>query len=370
MQNLKDSPYRTNYTTNSRYKWLLKNNIRQITTIVLFLIFGNFAKGNNNEFLKFNYNCSNSHSGFDKVNIIDKRAAKQLLGLVQLGGFNRMEQLKFQGSFTDSLAKYFLNADTSIKNGRELTIILYEFFASEKADAMSETGRLKFSLRFFENLQPSKFEEVLMVDSVYLIQGGDATKKLLRSISERLCEISAIVSKNKYRHNDSLPTYSHDDLFLLDSLEKLKLPIYNTENFNEGVFIDYQHFKNNITDNSKITFDTTVNGKMLVYRWDEIKKKKIKLKIGSFYAACDGKTIVKSTSIGLYNLEKIGFDFFYNGKTSFFSTANNAALMGVMFGLTGLALSSAMNNQEQLFHLKINYLSGHSIPISLPKYQN
>ena len=335
----------------------------------IFILCNSILKGNNNEYLKLNYACSSLHPGFDKVIVIDKREGKQMLGLVQLGGMNRMEQLKFQGSFTDSLAKFFLNSDTLPENGRELVIVLYEIFASEKNDAVSESGRLKFSFRLFENIQPLKYEEILKVDSVYTVQAGDATKKLLRSVSERLCEISASVSEKKNIKFNSVASYSIDELYMLDSLEKLSIPIYNTETFNEGVFMDYEHFKNNNPDSSDISFDTTANGKILVYKWDEIKKKKIKLKIGSFYAACDGKTIVKSTSLGLYNLEKIGFDFYYNGKTSFFTSANNAVFLGLMFGLTGFALASAVNNQEQLFHLKINYLSGHSIPISLPKYQ-
>lgn len=270
-----------------------------------------------NDFLKLNHSCRSLHSGFDKVNVIDNRAGKQLLGLVQLGGFNRMEQVKFDGSFPDSLATFFLSGDSTKSTGRELTIILYELFVSEKTGGMSETGRFKLSMRLFEKVQSSVFQETLMIDSVYRIQATDATKKLLHLVSEELCEIAGIVSEKKTEADLNLPKYSLEELHSLDSLEKLKIPIYNTDSFTPGIYIDYDHFKNNNSDHSTISYDTTFNGKINVYKWDEIKQKKVKLKVGSFYAASDGKNIIKSTSVGFYNLEKIGFDFYYTGKLLF-----------------------------------------------------
>lgn len=341
-------------------------------SILFFTCFAiiHLSKGGN-DFLKLDHSCSSLHSGFSKVNVIDNRAGKQLLGLVQLGGFNRMEQVKFDGSFPDSLATFFLAGDSTKSNGRELTIILYELFVSEKTGGMSETGRFKLSMRLFEKVQSSGFQETLMVDSVYRIQASDATKKLLRLVSEELCEIATIVSEKKPESDLNLPKYSIEELYTLDSLEKLKIPIYNTDNFTPGIFIDYDHFKNNNSDHSTISYDTTVNGKINVYKWDEVKQKKVKLKVGSFYAASDGKNIIKSTSVGFYNLEKIGFDFYYTGKTSFYNSMNNAYMMYAMFGITGAIIANSVNNtNEQLFRLKLNYLTGHSIPLSLPKYEN
>lgn len=50
---------------------------------------------------------------------------------------------------------------------------------------------------------------------------------------------------------------------------------------------------------------------------------------------------------------------------------NNAYVMYAMFGITGAIIANSVNNSnEQLFRLKLNYLTGHSIPLSLPKYQN
>jgi hypothetical protein len=86
----------------------------------------------------------------------------------------------------------------------------------------------------------------------------------------------------------------------------------------------------------------------------------------SVYAVSDGNVVCKATTIGFYKLKRENNDFYYDGKTSFSTSNNNtAAIAGAaMFGLIGGMLASSTTVNLDLFHFKINYRKGNSIPIS------
>lgn len=314
-----------------------------------------------NENLKLYYNCTTFYPNFTKVNVIDKRVSNQTLGFVQVGAFNRIAPVVFQGSLTDSLAIYFLDKDTIGKTPKELTILLYELYMSEKSDYTSETGRLKLSIRLFAKEDQENYFEILSIDSVYYAGALDVTNKLLNSVSKHMCEISTKANLMNLSAPQSNPRYTYSELQSIDSLEKLRIPIYNTEKFNSGLFTTYERFKANSPDSSVITIDLSDPKNIKVFKWDGKKKKRVDC--NSVYAVSDGNTLLKATSIGFYKLQKINGDFYYVGQTSF-SNSNNVAMWGYAFGLVGAAIASEAERNNGLFQFRINYIKGNSIPIS------
>jgi hypothetical protein len=313
------------------------------------------------EKLQLSYNCLTNKPGFTKVDVIDKRLNNQTLGFIQLGALNRVIPLEFPGSLTDSIAKYFLEED--INKQRELTILLYELYVSERTDGLTETGRLKLSMRLFAKEYQEKYTEILSVDSIYMITSSmDVTKRLLTSISTHLCEISSIAKEIDSIENQNAIYYSMEELQTLDSLEKLQIPMYNATNYNSGIFMNYEQFKNNTPDSSMIIIDTRESKKIKVFKYTNGKKKKLDCK--TVYAVSDGNTLLKATSIGFYKLQKVDNDFYYTGQTSF-SNANSVAMYGLAFGLVGVAIASNVHKPgNELYRFRINYLKGNSIPLS------
>lgn len=336
---------------------------KKISLSILFLLFsGSLFAGN--DYLKLNYDCKPAKGGFDHVKVIDKRLNNQLLGLVLVGGFDKTKELKFEGSLTDSLAQFFTRTDTTKTEGRNLTIMLYELFASEKLEGIGSLGRVKFSFRFFVDNNDGMYRELALVDTVYIFNAMDATKKLIRSVSEHMCEVAEYVSALELPSKEKL-AYSSSQFDVLDSLEKLQIPIYNTTKYKRGLFSDYEHFKNNDPDGTLIEIDTTEMDRIKVYKVDTVKGKRIHVTHWKFYAASDGVSLVKATTKGIYLLEKIGSDFYYDGETSFYSKVGGDAIaMGLMFGMVGVL---AAPSKTSAFHLRINYFSGHSIPIGISK---
>lgn len=314
------------------------------------------------EYLQLTFPCKTGGPSFSKVHVIDARPANQTMGFVQVGAFNRIAEVKYKGNFNDSLARYFLADSNSVKSRGELVLILYELFLSEKTEYMSETGRLKLTMRLFAGNESEKFHEVISVDTVYTFDAFDATKKLLRSVSEWMCSISADLREGKTLSAENNPSYALKELQVLDSLEKLKLPVYTAAAVNAGIFYTYDQFKMNAPDTVPVFIDTTNPGNIKAYEWNKKRTKKSRLEYANVYAISDGHTTVKATTFGLYVLEKKNNDFYFTGQTSF-TNMNNAAMWGVMFGAIGAAIAENTVSSH-LFRFKINYLKGNSIPIS------
>lgn len=338
--------------------------MKRFILLLFLLTAGHFSSSAQDEFLQLDYACKKGHPSFSKVNIIDVRPPNQTLGFVQVGALNRIAEVKFKGSFRDSLAAYFLQHNESIIQRPELTIILYEMYVSEKTEGMSETGRLKLSMRFFSGNENGQFTEVYAIDTVYEFGAFDVTKKLLHSISDWMCTISADLEGGVKTVDDSAVSYTLDELNKLDSLEKLKLPVYADPAVHAGIFYDYDKFKMNTPDSSaSVEIDTSDPEHVKAYEWNKKKTKKSKIDFHTVYAVSDGHTTVKATAYGFYVLKKIGSDFYFTGQTSF-TNMYNSAMWGVMFGMVGAAIAENVNVSRNLFRFKINYLKGNSIPLS------
>ncbi len=325
-----------------------------ITTVVAF---------GQDEYLQFSHDCKDFQSRFTKAIVIDNRPENPTLGFVQKGAFNKLTPVKFHGNLCDSLSTFFVTPDSAGKAPLKLTVILNELYISEKTKAISETGRLKISLRLFSETNPDEYRELLSVDSAYSFNAMDVTKKLLRSVSEHLCEIAKSATALKLSEFKNSRSYSLSELYFLDSIEKLKIPIYNAININAGIYYDYEDFKMNAPDSSVITIDTSNPKNCMAFKWEKGKNKKTKIDKESIYAVSDGHVVLKATTIGLYQLTKTNNDFYYVGQTSF-SNSNNVAMWGATFGLIGAAIASDSERNSALFRFKINYRIGNSIPIS------
>ncbi len=345
--------------------------MKKITCAVLLILTFPILSYGQDEYLELSHKCQATASPVTQVHVLDKRAENQMLGFVQVGALNRMAPVKYPGSLTDSLARFFTGVNSAFEAPPELTIILNELYLSEKTEATSETGRLRISMRLFASTNPGQFRELFTIDSIYTCKGLDVTKKLLRSVSEQLCEIAVRAAENKPANIISSTTYTLQELHQIDNLEKQNIPVYQTDKVNPGIYASYENFKSNSSDGSAIVIDRSNPGNIKVYKWDKAKKRKIRVENKSVYAVCDGEILLKATTIGFYELKKINNDFYYVGQTSF-SNANNAAMwgaaggaaFGIVGGVVGAVIAAESERNTQLFQFKINYLKGNSILIS------
>ncbi|WP_338876995.1 hypothetical protein WBJ53_15165 [Spirosoma sp. SC4-14] len=318
--------------------------------------------------LELIHNCQGRLSGFATVKVIDKRdsSGKQMIGIVQKGALNKPVKVVFNGELTDSLAAFFIDQSAN-SNPLPLVLILNELFISEAIDNMTEIGRFRLSLRLFIGKQSDQYSEIVAIDSLYTVKGLDVTKKLLRSISEQFCKISQLAAEKQPILDTDAEKYTFKQLHYLDSLEKMKLPMYQTDHPSVGLYKNYKEFKQNTPGvTAELSIEERKNG-FRVYIWDEKRKNKTKLPSTGLYAVSDGTTLLRATPLGFFKILKKGGDFYYwrpQVNKSHHSLVPAAYMYGALGGLVyGLIEAASAGNNKWLLQ-KINYRKGSAAPVS------
>ena len=320
--------------------------------------------------------CAKGISPFTKVNGIDRRLTKKTLGFVQTGIFNVNTPVNFKGNFIEGLCNFFQSKEVSPTTENEISIILYDLSLSEKAEEMWDVGSLKLTMRIFKKFEENKYEELYSIDSVYRTKSStDLTKKLLKSVSEHLCEVAVELKKVDNLHTRNGTSYTFDELQILDSVERMKIPIYITDNFIPGIYYDYNQFKNNSPDTTTVFIDTSYTKSIRILVWSEEEKKNIILDSKSVYAVCDGNFLLKATKMGFYDLKREGLDFYFFGQIApkYLTKGSNVSpIIGPLIGGgvgVGVAVSLFMpsNQIPILNNFKINYRTGNPIQVDKDK---
>jgi hypothetical protein len=336
-------------------------------TILFFVLFSFHFTSAQEHHLVLNPACSNVQSPFTSTHFIDNLADKQFLGYIQKGAFNRIEKIHYADTLPKTISKFFTQTNLSAHKPQELVIILNELFLSENTGDVSEVGRLRLSMRLFAETSPAKFSEILSVDSLYTVKGLDVTKKLLNSLSEQLCNIAAQAAATKLGMHENKAEYLLEELYKLDSLDKLHIPLYASKEMPRGIYKDFNHLKTNTPDDdSEIIIDAKKPDKIKVYKIYKASNRKIQLQTEGIYAVSDGQRLYKATSKNFYEVKKIGSDLFYE-RPAIMSEGNTGGLIGgSAFGLMGYMVGSAISDSKaRTYRFKINYRRGNSIPVAM-----
>ncbi|MBK9639115.1 MAG: hypothetical protein IPO63_15465 [Bacteroidetes bacterium] len=340
--------------------------------IYIFLFFFNATISHAQETpLVLSNKCAKGISSFTKVNGIDFRFPNKDLGFVLSGWLNTNSKVECKGNFLDSLCSFFLNRDVPQAVENEIAIVLYDFKLSEKAEEMKNTSSLKLALRVFKKREENRFEEIFVIDTLYRMSSStDLTKKFLKSISEHLCEVAVELKKHENLQVENGPSYTFNELQHLDSLEKMKTPIYITDKYKAGIYYDFNQFKNNSPDTTTVYIDSIHTDKIRVMVWNDEKGKNVELDNKTVYAVCDGSFLLKATKMGFYELKREKFDFYFIGQTEakyLTNDKNGSPIIGSGIGGGGIGIGigfSVFTTAKQtpiLNNFKINYRTGKTI---------
>lgn len=325
--------------------------------------------------LVLNNKCIKGESPFTKVNGIDFRFPDKDLGFILSGWLNDKSKVGFKGSFVDSLCSFFVNKDVSQSGEKEIAILLYDFKLSEFAEEMRNISSLKLAMRVFKKGDASRFEEIFSIDTLYrMISSTDLTKKLLKSVNEHLCEVAVELKNCESLQVENRPSYTFSELIVLDSLEKMKIPIYVADKFKKGIYHDYNQFKNNSPDTTPVYIDSIHTDKIRPMVWSDEKGKNVELDSKAVYAVYDGNYLLKATKMGFYELKKEGTDFYFFGQIApkYLTGGNNVSpVIGSSIGGGGIGIGvrimSPSNQIPVLNNFKINYRTGNPIQVDKDK---
>jgi len=286
---------------------------------------------------------------YKTIKLIDSRQDTLSVGIIQRGIFNEKTKQIPKPSFSIQLSN-ILNAltDSSASDG-ELLLHLRQFNFAEVTSSFSEKGYCYIRAELFSK-NNDKYQLLDRIDSVVLVKAGDVTIPLLRRSSQAL---SGFIGNNLQKASVDPGFYSFNDIIKMDSLEKIKIPVYNASSYTEGLYKTFTSFSNQLPDNqitATIKKEKISNVKMVIdsARSEPVNKKDI-------YAIVYKGVPYISTEFGYYRLNKIDGDFHFTGRAKTTANSGDVVVASIFFGLIGGLLASS---SDAVFEMRIDHLSG------------
>jgi hypothetical protein len=215
-------------------------------------------------------------------------------------------------------------------------------------DAGSGNGAILFQLKRFSFAEPARTRYCYLSAAIYALK--DAGYAKLASLDTTLVLTSAaefpsvLVQEGNQVIDDFIAkaillpatdavVYSYDDLVHIDSVEKRRIPVYNTNSYTEGLYGTYSSFMNQRPDvrgEVKEKSDGKLSVRILDPKWEDPKGL-----VHIFAVVYKGVPYVV-THYGDYPLQKQNDDFYFTGKLRITPATDGKAGVDVSSGLMGV----------------------------------
>jgi hypothetical protein len=290
------------------------------------------------------------NSLYQQIECLDSRPDTTNLGIVQLGLMNTKARVVPKTPFPVQLTRLMNSlTDSTAKNGR-LLLQLKHFSFAEVTGAVSEKGYFYFRAILYADSNGG-YRTIASIDTLIVVKAMDVTKPMLRRGNEL---ITGFIAGNLLnRPADTAAYYTMNDVINVDSIEKLKLKLYTSTTYQEGLYLNYASFRDQVPD-KQIISETKKD--VVSVRTGDASGKLIKVKPKDVFAiVVKGQPLI-ATEFGFYPLEKRNNDFFFTGKAKVTANAADVAAASMFFGIIGGLLASS--SDVAIFEMQIDHVSG------------
>jgi hypothetical protein len=290
------------------------------------------------------------NSLYNTISYLDTRYDTTYMGIVQLGAFNRKAKVIPRTHFSTQMSTILQTLiDSTSKNG-QLLFQLRQFNFAEITGAMSEKGYCYIRASLYARIN-DRYRSLSTIDTVLLVKSLDVTKPLFRNGSKIITDY---IASNLVMTPVDSTDLSYDDVLRMDSIDKRKIKVYNTARMTDGIYRDFESFRNQVPDTLTMTAEEK-DGQLTSVKAPGEKGKLKKVKAKDVYAIVhNGKAFI-GTDYGYYPLEKRGDDFYFTGKAKVTAAAGDVIMASVFFGLLGGLIASDAN---ATFEMKIDHING------------
>jgi len=288
------------------------------------------------------------NSLYNKISFLDSRIYKLQIGVISIGPLrNRDARLILKEPFTKQLTN-ILNAliDSTAKDG-ELLFQLKRFnYVEPRA-----TRFCSFSAELYSR-QGNQYQRVSSIDTIIMVSGYDITSPLIVRGSKIITDL---IANNLSKNPIDSTYYNIAQVEHIDSIDKRKIPLYNTANYKDGLYRSYKSFMNQTPDEQgmvNMKKDETISSIKII----DSTGNKVKIKSKDIYAVVSKGFPFIATEYGYYQLQHMGDDFFFTGDVKVAASVGDVVTGQIVFGVIG-ALSNASGNQTT-FQMIIDYKTG------------
>jgi len=300
-------------------------------------------------------------SYYKTIKLVDARVDSTSLGIVQKGAFNTKAKVVPTTSLSIQLQNLLDHINGA--NTEEGTIVMYlkQLYFAELTGAFSEHGYCYFQAYLFAKNDNGTYSYLDQIDSVVDHSSMDVTKATMKKGSEM---VSNFISKNISKKATPADQYTFEDIKNFDDIEKQKLSLYHSTDLKDGVYTNYNSFKNQEPSEktiSNVKFYGKSSKIIKIYETIEGKEKEIK-KNNTFAIVYQGVPyIYLSIEDAFAKAEKRDGDFYFSGKIKSTAKTGDVILASAFFGIVGGLLASGPSAVP--FELKLDYINGGFIPL-------
>lgn len=336
-------------------------------TIILLLFLGLNASTlfSQDRVKKFEISIPNnriSNSLYHSIVFLDSRMDTTNMGIVQLGAFNNNAKVVAAIPLSSQLTKLIQSfTDASAKEG-ELLFQLWNLEFAEMTSLYDETGScyIKAGLYSKDN---TRYQKLACMDTMFIVKKFDVTEVILNNGSKIISDF--IAGNLLKKANDSI-YYTFKDIVKIDSTEKRRIKVYNVERYAEGLYYNYESFKNQKPD-KHIFVETKKNGKISCVKTNDANNMLTKVDPKTIYSIVyNGKPYI-ATKYDYYPLEKFEDDFYFTGRIKEAVTSGEIIDATLMFGVAVGLLASIPSTA--IYEIKLNHKNGGFIRLREIKYK-
>jgi hypothetical protein len=243
------------------------------------------------------------NSLYRTIEFIDSREDSALIGVVDVGLLkNRAANLILKTPILPQLQR-MVDSMTDL-NGQDGALL----FQLRDFNFVEETGtRYCYLKAALYAKTDTRYRKLSDLDTVMIIPVADVTKAL-QLIANRI--LADFMAKGLILQPTDSSSWSISDIQNMDSIEKHRLPVYNTANYSDGVYLSYTAFKNQLPDRQAM-IETKKDGHIASVSILDPQARKIKLKPREVYAVIFKSIPYIATAYGFYPLQKAGDNFFF-----------------------------------------------------------
>ena len=287
-----------------------------------------------------------SNSLYNSLVVLDYRADTTSMGFIYTGMSELFTRVRPATPVSNQYKALFNTAIDSTATDGQLLLQIRRLLFAERAD------KGYFNMRAILYSKIGKYYEIVgridtLVSKASLI---DPTNGILKSGDKIMTDF--LLKNLKVKPSD--PILSYHDILNITNVEKNELPLFNRDQYIDGLYFNYHSFKNQMPDRQ-----ITVNG-------DDLNAGEIrtiegggvtqKVKANNVYAIVY-KGLPYVVSEGLYYpLKKVNNDFFFVGKGRVYVVPGDELVSDIAGDTTPIIVFSSLPTAT--FEMKIDYANG------------
>ncbi|MBA2612657.1 MAG: hypothetical protein H0U95_11835 [Bacteroidetes bacterium] len=285
--------------------------MNKILNSIFFFTLISFASAQDKtKYFELDYTGKKIDNGlYNRIKFLDSREDTANMGIVRVGALNKEAFVTPNGSFSVQLNDLVSKINGSGAQPNELLFQLRRLKFVEKEEDGKEYGYCFFRASLYTTKE-SAYQLVSSIDTfIVVVENTDVTKLILGEANNAIVSFLSNVLKKQATFGSTL---SLNEIVKIDSVEKVKIKLYNVEQYTDGVYKTFVAFKAQVPDYSlfSITFE---DGEITEIKARNRKGKISKIKSDNVYAIVNNGKPFISAQFGYYPLVKNNNDFYFIG---------------------------------------------------------